>query len=133
MQPTGRGRNQMLNGFFNLPAERVMDFEVATVCLEHGKHTPRPVVPYVLQPVEKFTTTPSVIALLRIMGQGNIDQRSAQGAAWHLANGMSWEQLAAKRTEHANGSSEPYFAPSQLEEAVELVKKAQAEATEPRH
>ena len=41
---------------------------------------------------------------------GKLDQRSAQAATWHLANGLSWNELAKKiRAKHLDGSTDLYF------------------------
>ena len=40
-------------GFFNIPAEKVGQFKVQTVCLEHGKKDPRPAIPYEIKPIER--------------------------------------------------------------------------------
>ena len=54
-----------------------------------------------------------------MLGQGNMDQRAAQAAAWHFANGMSWDELAAKKIHHLGGrQDEEYFSASQLQAAV---------------
>jgi hypothetical protein len=87
--------------------------KVSFVCLEHGKDNPRAAIPYKIVPISEFNSDPNVAALCALLGKGKIDQRSAQAAAWHLANGMSWAELAAKRIERLDGSSSSYF--SQLE------------------
>ncbi len=121
--PRPNGNNQR-NGFFNLPPEKVGDFKVVTVCLEHGKKDPRPSVPYEIRPIESVTSKPAVHALCALLGQEQIDQRAAQAAAWHLANDMIWEELAAKRIEHLNAPGEPYFTADQLQKAKDLAKQA---------
>jgi hypothetical protein len=121
--PRPIGNNQR-NGFFNLPPEKVGDFKVVTVCLEHGKKDPRPSVPYEIRPIESVVSKPAVQALCGMLGQEQIDQRAAQAAAWHLANDMSWEELAAKRIEHLNAPNEPYFTADQLQNAKNLARQA---------
>ena len=71
-----------------------------------------------------------------MLGTGQLDQRAAQAAAWHLNNGMSWEELAAKRVRFANGTSRPYFSPQELRAAVQITATAvnqakQRETTSP--
>ena len=53
-----------------------------------------------------------------LLGNGRIDQRGAQAAAWHLANGMSWEQLAQKRIQTLLGDGGSYFTPDQIASGV---------------
>jgi hypothetical protein len=68
--------------------------------------------------------------LCTLLGLGGIDQRAAQAAAWHLANDMTWDQLAAKQIEHLNGQNEPYFSSEQLRGAASLVDAAVQRAAE---
>lgn len=114
----------MGGGFFNVPAEKEGNFKVPCMCLEHGKPEPRPAMAYKIEPIESFTTKPGVAELCRMLGYGKISQRAAQAAAWHLANDMSWETLFAKRIEHLDGSSEPYFTREELESGVGLANQA---------
>ncbi len=106
-------------GMFNVPPEKVAQFKVATVCLDHGKREPRPNVPYQIKPIEQYTDKSAVRELVQLLGTGGVSQRAAQAAAWHLNNDMSWEQLAAKRIRHANGTSEPYFTAEELRTAMQ--------------
>ena len=89
---------------FNVPPEKVGQLKVATVCLEHGKREPRAAIPYEIKPLDSVTTKPGVRELCAMLGSGQINQRAAQAAAWHLNNGMSWQELAAKRHRFANGT-----------------------------
>ena len=101
-------------GQFNVAPEKVGQFKVTTVCLEHGKKEPRPAMKYEIQPIESFTDKPAVHQLCRLLGLGKVEQRAAQVAAWHLNSEMSLQELAAKRLRFANGTSRPYFAPGEL-------------------
>lgn len=111
-------------GFFNVPAEKVGKLDVTTVCLEHGKGEPRAAIPYEIKPLESFTSKPGVRELCELLGYGQTDQRAAQVAAWHLNNGMSWQELAAKRIKHANGTSEPYFTAEEMQSGMKVVAAA---------
>ncbi len=115
-------------GMMNVPPEQVGQFKVATVCLEHGKKEPRPNIPYEIVPLDTVTTKPGVKELLTAMGHQKLSQRVAQAAAWHLANGMSWQELAAKRIEHLNGTSEPWFYPQEIRAGMQLSRMALAQA-----
>jgi hypothetical protein len=115
-------------GMMNVPAEKVGEMKVPLVCLEHGKKVPRASVPYEIEPLEKLTTKPGVAELLKLLARGQVNQRAAQAAAWHLANDMSWEQLAAKRLQHVGAPSEPYFQPRELRAAFDLAERAIAKA-----
>jgi hypothetical protein len=116
----GMGGMGMGMGMMNVPPERVGQLNVTTVCLEHGKHEPRPDIPYEIKPMESFTTKAGVRELCQMLGNGQIDQRAAQAAAWHLNNDMSWQDLAAKRIRHATGTTEPYFSPQEIQAGMQI-------------
>jgi hypothetical protein len=83
---------------------------------------------YKLAPIESLSEKPGVEALCRLLGYGKISQRAAQVAAWHLNNDMSWETLANKRIEHADGSSEPYFTQEEMRAGMALASQALSES-----
>ncbi len=112
-------------GFLNIEPEQLIEMKLDTVCLEHGKREPKPRNTYELCPVEEVTSAPGVSELLARLGAGAIDQRACQAAAWHLASGMSWSDLAAKRIERLNAESEPYFMSGELEAAADAVEQVQ--------
>ncbi|MFN9370230.1 MAG: hypothetical protein ACK6CT_15940, partial [Planctomycetia bacterium] len=61
--------------------------------------------------------------------RGEISQKVAQAAAWHLANGLTWERLAAEMIDHAGGDPDaPFFAPWELEAAFRVVEVATTNA-----
>ena len=133
----GRGMGGGM-GMFNVPPEKVGQLKVTTVCLEHGKREPRAAVPYEIKPLESLTAKPGVRELCVLLGSGQIDQRAAQAAAWHLNNGMSWQELAAKQLRFANGTSRPYFSPQEIRTgmniamtAVKIANERQKPATSP--
>ncbi|MHB1036100.1 MAG: hypothetical protein ACYC35_04515 [Pirellulales bacterium] len=126
----GMGMGGMGMGMFNVAPEKVGQLKVPCVCLEHGKREPRAAVPYQIKPIDEFTKDVKVHELLKLFSQGKYNQRIAQAAAWHLSNNMTWEQLAAKRIEHANGTTEPYFTPQELQAAMGMSVKAVEKAKE---
>ncbi len=112
-------------GFFNVAPEKVGKIKVVTVCLEHGKDDPNPRIPYELRPIETFTENQKLIEVVKMVARGELDQHSAQAAAWHLANDMSWQTLAQKvGKKHLDGSTEPYFSKSHLERALAATRVA---------
>jgi hypothetical protein len=112
-------------GMFNVAPEKVGKFNVTTVCLEHGKGEPNERIPYEIKPLESVSNKPAVVELCRSLGTGQINQRAAQAAAWFLNNGMTWQELAAKRYKHANGTmGESYFSPEQIQTGIQLAKAA---------
>ena len=110
----GMGGGGMGGGFFNVAPQKVGKIKVATVCLEHGKADPSPRVPYQIKPLEVLSSNPQIRELCGMLARGEIDQRSAQVAAWHLENGLSWEQLANKYIKRLNGGHRPYFSRKQI-------------------
>jgi hypothetical protein len=129
------GMGGMGGGAFSIPPEKTRVLRVTTVCLEHGKPEPSPRYPYKLVEVEAFSSDPKVAIMLEALGRGELTQKVAQAAAWHLSSGLSWEKLAAEKIDHAGGvPDEPAFTPAQLMAAhrfVEHVNRAAA-ARQPR-
>jgi hypothetical protein len=126
----GGGMGGMGGGMFSVPPEKVGKFKVPTVCLDHGKAEPRAAVPYEIKPIESYTSKPGVRELCQMLGSGQVNQRAAQAAAWHLNNGMSWDTLAAKRLRYAGGSSKPYFTPAEIQTAMQIASSAVSAAKE---
>ncbi len=120
----GMGGGGMGGGMFNVAPEKVGKIKVTTVCLEHGKKEPAARIPYKIVPIESFTDRANVIELCKMLGRGEIDQRAAQVTAWHLANDMSWEELARKEIKHLNGVREPYFTRAELLRALRIAQAA---------
>jgi hypothetical protein len=108
-------------GMFNVPPEKVGQFRVATVCLEHGKGEPNERIPYEIKPLDKVANRPAVVELCRALGTGQVNQRAAQAAAWFLNNDISWQELSAKRYRYANGVlGESYFKPQEIQAGMQL-------------
>jgi hypothetical protein len=116
----GGGGGGMGGGMFNVAPEKVGQFRVPTVCLEHGKGEPNAQIPYEIRPLESVANKPAVAELCRMLGTGQLNQRAAQAAAWFLNNDMSWQELSAKRLRHANGTSEPYFSPMEIQTGMKV-------------
>ena len=114
--------------FFNVPAERVGELKVPCVCLEHGKKDPRAAIPYEIRPISSFTDDPAVQEFVKLFGQGVVDQRTAQAAAWHLSSKMSWQELAAKQVIRANGQRYSWFSRQELQTAMQMANVAAAKA-----
>jgi hypothetical protein len=124
------GMGGMGGGMFSVPPEAVGKLNVPTVCLDHGKREPRAAIPYDIKPIDSYTTKPGVRELCQMLGNGQINRRAAQAAAWHLNNDMTWEQLAAKRLHRASGLSQPYFAPEEIRAAMQAASTAERMAKE---
>jgi len=116
-------------GAFSIPPEKTRVFRVTTVCLEHGKPEPSSRHSYTLSAVESFSSDPKLAVVLESLGRGELSQKVAQAAAWHIASGLSWERLAAEMIDHAGGvQDEPYFTPAELAAAHRVVATAERQA-----
>ncbi len=142
-QSTGGGGlgNQGMNGMgggmgggggaFSIPPQKTRVLRVTTVCLEHGKPEPSSRHPYKLSAIESFSTDEKLAIVLESLGRGELPQKVAQAAAWHLSSGLSWERLAAEKIDHAGGvPDEPYFTPAELMAAQRVVAIATQRAAE---
>ncbi len=117
-------------GFFSIPAERTVSVPLNTVCLEHGKANPNSRMTYRLARPSEVSDRPELPELLKLIGQNKIDRGAAQAAAWHIASGMSWDQIAAEKWDHIGRPDSPYFSANQLMNARLVVADVQAKARE---
>jgi len=125
----GGGMGQGGGGAFSIPPERSRVFRVPTVCLEYGKTEPSSRMPYTLVRSESFSSDPKLAIVLEGLGRGELSQKVAQAAVWHIANGLTWEKLAAEKIDHAGGiPDEPYFSQAELLAAHRVVAVATEEA-----
>ena len=115
-------------GFFSIPAERTVSVPMTSVCLEHGKANPNSRMTYRLARPSDVSDKPELPELLRMVGQNKIDRGAAQAAAWHIANGMTWDKIAAEKFDHVGRPDEPYFSQDQLAAARMVVADVQAKA-----
>ena len=113
---------------FNVAPEKVARLTLPSVCLEHGKKEPRSSMAYTVKPIDAATEKAEAHEICRMLGRGEIDQRVAQAAAWHLANDLGWDALAAKRVRVLGYGHRRYFAPEQLALAKDAVGDAFAAA-----
>ena len=125
----GGGMGMGGGGAFSIPPERSRTFRVPTVCLEYGKREPSSRIPYKLSRTETFSSDPKLAVVLESLGRGELSQKVAQAAAWHIANGLTWEKLAAEKIDHAGGiPDEPYFSQAELVAAHRVVAVATEQA-----
>ncbi len=124
----GMGGGGMMGGgggFMRVPPERMKKFSVNTVCLEHGKPDPNPKMPYKIVPIEQFTDNPRVRVICEALGYNQVTQNTAQAAAWHIMDKMSWQELAAKnRVESKYVGNIRWFSPIELRTAAAVVNEA---------
>ena len=104
---------------------------VATVCLDYGRPEPTTRMPYRLAAVEGVSPDPRVALLLQGLASGHLSSNAAQAAVWHVANGRTWEQLAAEVIHRAGGDPDlPVFSPADLQAARRAVDIATRLAAE---
>jgi len=113
---------------FNIPPEKVRNIKIECVCLKHGAPNPSANYPYEIQPIEQYTSDTTLQELLKVFGRGNLDRMTMQAAAWHVANGMSWDELAKKQLKHIGQPPVPYFTAAQINGAMKLVAQAEQAA-----
>jgi hypothetical protein len=117
---------------FTVVAGKTMAIRVPTVCLEYGRREPTPRMPYRLEPLAKVSQDPKLALILGGLASGQLSQKVAQAAAWHLSSGRTWEQLAAEVIDRAGGDPDlPVFSPAELAAAKRAVDIATRLATEP--
>jgi len=86
---------------------------------------------YKIVPIEKFTDNPEVVETIKLMSSGQINQLTAQAAAWNQMDGLSWQQLLVKnRIKLSNGYFERYFHPQHLVVAQRVVAFAKHQVEE---
>jgi len=128
-QSTGGGASssgQSGGPVFSVPPGKIVRIPVKTVCLEHGRPTPASRMEYRIFPVERFSKDPALFELLAKVANGKTPQKVAQAAAWHMASGKSWKQLAAMKFRRLGGLPDiPEFTQNQLAAARKLAEKSQ--------
>lgn len=125
----GAGGGQQ-GGFFSIPPLETVRIPFASVCLEHGKHSPTPRNTYRVVAVETYSDKPELRVLCAAVGSGQVDRAAAQAAAWNIASGMSWEQLQRKMFDRAAEADSPYFTVPQLIAAKGIVSASVRQSQE---
>ncbi|MGC6441442.1 MAG: hypothetical protein ACON4H_02175 [Rubripirellula sp.] len=120
-----------MGGMMRVAPERMRKMQVTTVCLEHGKPDPNPKMAYKIVPLDQVTKDSNVTVLCEALGNGLVTQNTAQAAAWHLMDKMSWSELAAKnRVESKYLGTIRWFSPIELKTAVAVVSECKRIAEE---
>jgi len=130
---SGSGQNNLFNlggPPFNIAPEQVRFIDLHCLCLEQGKPNPRTGVKYELVPLDEANADPRLPELLAAAARGEVDRDTAQAAAWHVANNLSWEQLAELSQRVALNASRPVFNLHQLSRAKKLLDQATARVSE---
>lgn len=122
----GGNRGPFQPGMFRVPAGRVGKAHAMTVCLEHGKPEPNSRLRYRIVPLEQFNSDPRIAQVCQQLASRQITQNVAQAAAWHIANQMPWEVLAAKeRVRSKYTGNQKFFSDKELELARQVVAASQ--------
>ena len=107
-------------GMFNVPPEKVGQSRSPPSASNTARREPRAADPLRNQADGELHHQARRPRVVQMLGNGQINQRAAQAAAWHLNNGMSWQELAAKRLRFANGTSQPYFSPAEIQAGMQI-------------
>ncbi len=127
----GMGGGGMGMGLQRIAPEKMQKLTVQMVCLEHGKKDPNPRMAYKMVPIEQFTKKADVRVLCEALGYGQVTQNTAQAAAWHMMDGLSWNELAAKnRVESKYLGNIRWFSQFELRTAMAVAKEADRLAKE---
>ncbi len=122
--------NGLGNNFFSIPPEKRVRLAVRSVCLEYGKLEPNSKSPYQIRAVESVSSDPVLKEVLSTIAVGRTSENVAQAAAWHVANGKSWAELSAMRTEPIASLPLPMFAQQEIAQAKKLVEAAKQRAAD---
>lgn len=113
-------------GIFSIPPEKTVQVPFKSVCLAYGRPDPKPQMTYKLVQLDSYTKDPVLTESLQMFAAGEVSQAAMQATAWHLANGLSWDQLASKQIAFLGGlPSKPYFSSDQIATAKQLVSAAE--------
>lgn len=114
---TPKGKAQ--GGFFcSIPAEKTVQLDFQSVCLDHGKRSPSSRTTFELRPIEEHANDPALVALFE-----NVDMRSGsrpaiQAAAWNIQNALPLQQIARSTIAR---SHESYGSGTHLLNAQQLI------------
>lgn len=134
-QNGNNGFNPGMNAFpgagilFSIPPEKTVQLAFNSVCLNYGRREPHAGMKYKLAKAESVTTDPVLLQLLEDYSPRTA-RDAQQAAAWHLANGLSWEQIAQLMDEKIPGNPTPLFNAQQIQSAKMLVAKSEKSAVD---
>jgi len=110
-----------MGGMMRVEPDRPRKFAVATLCLEHGKPDPNPRMKYKVVRLSEVNSNPEIAELCKALAKGQVPQNTAQAAAWHIANGLSWEELASKPRKICDYTGvEMYFSGLEIQNALRV-------------
>ena len=129
-QNNGNGQNPFMgnNGFFSIPPEKTVQLKMRTVCLDYGLPDPTVADKYELRRLENRSQQPGTAGTAGELFSAHT-QDVVQAAAWHLANGLSWNQIAnLPDNEVAALAGGTKFSTATVKSAQALVKQREQSA-----
>jgi len=116
-------------GFFRVEPDKPRKMSVATICLDHGKADPNPRMKYKVVRLAEANESKVIEGFCRGLADRKISQNVSQAAAWHVANGMSWDELIQKpKVVSQYTGIEMFFSKSEIEAAKRLTELVAIEA-----
>lgn len=124
----GQNQGNGLN-FFSIPPEKTVQLAFHSVCLNYGRREPNAALKYELVKADSLTTDPVLLQLLEDYSP-RTNREAQQAAAWHLANGLSWDKIAQLKDERVPGDPRPLFTAQQIQAGRTLAEQAQKKAAD---
>ena len=110
---------------FTVAPGKTIALRSLTVCLDYGLREPTTRMPYRLVAIDTVSHDPRLALVLGGLASGQISQKIAQAAAWHVSSGRTWEQLTAEVIDRAGGDPDvPVFSAAELVAAKRVVEIA---------
>ena len=118
-----------MGGMMRVDKDVPRKMTVATLCLNHGKADPNPRMKYKVVRLAEVNDSPVIEEFCKALATGKISQNTAQAAAWHVANGLTWEELVHKpRVISQYTGVEMFFTGFEVQAAMRLTAAATQEA-----
>ena len=118
-----------MGGMMRVDADVPRKMTVATLCLNHGKADPNPRMKYKVVRLAEVNDSPVIEEFCKALASGKVSQNTAQAAAWHVANGLSWQELVHKpRVISQYTGVEMFFTGFEVQAAMRLTAAATQEA-----
>lgn len=125
----GGGQFPGAGPFFSIPPEKTVQLAFNSVCLNYGLREPHAGMKYKLAKAEAVTSDPALLQLLEDYSP-RTNRAVQQAAAWHLANGLTWDQIGQLAEQKLAGDPILMFTPQQVQAAKALVEKSEKAAAD---
>ncbi len=117
-----------MGGMMRVEPDNPRKMTVATLCLTHGKADPNPRMKYKVVRLAEVNDSPVIEEFCKALAAGKVSQNTAQAAAWHVANGLSWQELVRKpRVVSEYTGVEMYFSGFEVQAAMRFTTLATQE------